>query len=355
VASTLSPTLSKTTGNQSLDFAFNNEYDVLIRVFGVRPSFFIMDDSDGPNAFAVPESIQPGSFQGSVLFGNHLMTEEFRSSPLNFTIPAIMAHEFGHAYQFARGGPLPSTKLMELQADYLSGWYMKHRDAQSGWSEQSLRQTLYAFYSKGDYEFNSPRHHGTPDERLQAAVGGVRDQSSYPAAAYQNSLGFIKRFGDSGQHNSDEDPAAQGQRPMGGRAAEAERTDAELVGKLRRILQGVRDEFRALRGTDVGDGSWTSTIQLFSEKRDSLISKNDDGGIMFTARNKGGRDDFDRVFLALRAIDPSCKVTAEGEDHTTATCSSFEGELSLDKARDHRPGGGSLGFKELWLHVEARR
>ena len=36
-------------------------------------------------------------------------------------------------------------------------------------------QALRSFFSKGDYSFNSPTHHGTPDERLHAVQAGLKD------------------------------------------------------------------------------------------------------------------------------------------------------------------------------------
>lgn len=87
--------LGHMTGNALLDPQLTNELQVLINTFGVRPGFFMLDDSmSGPNAFAIPAVYLPGT-EATVAFGYNLMMHEFRQTqaPVNYTISAIMAHE----------------------------------------------------------------------------------------------------------------------------------------------------------------------------------------------------------------------------------------------------------------------
>jgi hypothetical protein len=182
--------LSKTSGSPLFDAAFNKEYAILCSVFEVKPSLFIMDDSGGPNAFAYPRSFERG-FRGSILFGLNLFASEMRKSATNFTVPAIMAHEFGHILQFVHTAELEG-KNRELQADYMAGWYMKKRDLLSGWSGVSVLQTMQGFYATGDYDFNSPQHHGTPQERARAVLLGVRDGNGTAFDAYVRSENIFR-------------------------------------------------------------------------------------------------------------------------------------------------------------------
>ncbi|MBK7599427.1 MAG: hypothetical protein IPJ07_13255 [Acidobacteria bacterium] len=229
--------LFTSSGNTRLDQAFNQEYAWLTGVFGVRPSLFMYEDSDGPNAKAMPVSYKPGQFQGTVIFGINLLRSEFERNPVNFTIPAILAHEFGHIIQFT--GRIQLTgKLIELHADYIAGWYMKHRD--TAWSEISIRQSMDGFYRIGDYDFNSPLHHGTPDERLNAFLGGVRDSSSNVAAMVRNGSQFVtQNFGGGGTIG-----------PSTGGSARSTRTetDEEILSAIRRIVRESSSNFRGIRG-----------------------------------------------------------------------------------------------------------
>jgi hypothetical protein len=185
----LSTQLTKTSQNAWIDAAFNKEIAQLNALLPVRPGFFLLNESS--NAFAIPNAIQPGT-EGTVAFGSRLMLSEFQESGqnLNFSIPAIMAHEFSHILQFRHHTRL-AGKLMELQADYLAGWYMGNRDRFSGWSSQAFRGSLVSFYEKGDYDFNSQRHHGTPAERAAAITEGFQNAGLSLSAAYSASLRFV--------------------------------------------------------------------------------------------------------------------------------------------------------------------
>ena len=102
----------------------------------------------------------------------------------NFTLPAILAHEVGHIVQFHEGSRL-ATKPKELQADYLAGWYMANRDRSDQWSETSVQQNMSGFFRLGDYDYNSPDHHGTPNERFAALVAGFRNANLSLPAVYR--------------------------------------------------------------------------------------------------------------------------------------------------------------------------
>jgi hypothetical protein len=83
-----------------------------------------------------------------------------------------MAHEWGHIVQYQRGIRWKTTKPLELQVEYLAGWYMAARNPRN---MLVFTQAMSSFFSKGDYEFNEPDHHGTPEERVQAIQQGFRD------------------------------------------------------------------------------------------------------------------------------------------------------------------------------------
>lgn len=346
--------VSNTTGNPALDTAFVKERLVLNKAFGVNPSLFILNDSNGSNAFAIPESLQPG-FQGSVLFGYRLMIEEFTSSPTNFTIPAIMAHEFGHIYQFTHGGGPRTTKLMELHADYLAGWYMRNRQSGSPWSQQSLRQTLYAFYSKGDYAFNDPSHHGTPDERLKAALAGINDSSPGAAGAYQSGLRMVAQFEDGSDSSQDDTDSKVSHRKINQTASSSDSSqespatglvlDESTEQVIRRLIAERPGHFASLRGPlyfPDKKNLWTASLTIPGSSS-CTVHKLDDLSIYQCNFHLPSSDvmlsEYYRFvkFLQDRFKEIGCdKKKSSTSDHRTAECD--EGIEITARGGHHKDG-----------------
>lgn len=108
---------------------------------------------------------------------------------------SILSHEWGHQVQFANFSdweyPIPafnntpeSTRMTELEADFLTGYYLTHkRGGTYNWKR--VEEVLSAFYNIGDCGFESTGHHGTPNQRLEAARQG------YLYAASQQKKGHI--------------------------------------------------------------------------------------------------------------------------------------------------------------------
>ena len=163
--------LSQTTGNFGADQLLTREINRLRSLMGINPVFFIFNDAASPNALANPNSLVQGH-TGTILFGKRLMTLEYNQNAGSLdTIIGIIAHEFGHILEFSVGLLNPSARL-ELAADYLAGWYIgvKHRGGET-FQVQSFARSLY---NKGDYQFNQPGHHGTPNQRVQAMSFGYK-------------------------------------------------------------------------------------------------------------------------------------------------------------------------------------
>ncbi|TXE05987.1 hypothetical protein ES711_14215 [Gelidibacter salicanalis] len=107
----------------------------------------------------------------------------------------ILAHEWGHQIQFQNFGnwdyPVPafsntpeSTRMTELEADFLTGYYLTHkRGGTYNWKR--VEDVLLSFFNIGDCGFTSSGHHGTPLQRLEAARQG------YLYAANQQKKGQI--------------------------------------------------------------------------------------------------------------------------------------------------------------------
>lgn len=160
---------SGTTGNTLNNYYWDQKMLQEINIqssfySGIPATVFILYEPSVmyKNAYATPD--------GKILFGYYMFyyTVQFQGE---LPVAGILAHEWGHRTQFTMGWKdYYKPNHMELEADAFSGYYMALAK-QYAWSNiQSYYQSIYA---AGDYNFNSPTHHGTPEQRLKAAYLGV--------------------------------------------------------------------------------------------------------------------------------------------------------------------------------------
>lgn len=123
------------------------------------------------------------TFSGFIVIGDGIvsMLAETGLDP-KVVWSGILAHEWGHQIQFQNFGewtyPVPafigtpeSTRMTELEADFLTGYYLTHkRGGTYNWKR--VEDVLVSFYNIGDCGFTSSGHHGTPNQRLEAARQG---------------------------------------------------------------------------------------------------------------------------------------------------------------------------------------
>lgn len=90
----------------------------------------------------------------------------------------ILAHEWAHQIQFdhytdwypngAAEDPAADTRHTELEADFIAAYYMTHkRGATYNWKR--VEQFFDLYFQIGDCSFASSGHHGTPNQRIEAA------------------------------------------------------------------------------------------------------------------------------------------------------------------------------------------
>ena len=104
----------------------------------------------------------------------------------------ILGHEWAHQIQFNnfeewygvdRGDLVStpeSTRLTELEADFLTGYYLTHkRGGTYNWKR--TEEFFKLFYNIGDCSFTSTGHHGTPNQRLAASrLGYIIAEETFP-------------------------------------------------------------------------------------------------------------------------------------------------------------------------------
>ena len=155
------------------------------------------------NSSQIPENpffSQAGfaSSNGYIVIGDGLvqMVAEAAGTDQKIVWSSILAHEWAHQLQFANYGdwnypieafpPIPeepededeevediaeNTRMTELEADFITGFYLTHkRGGTFNWKR--IEGVLSSFYNIGDCGFDANGHHGTPQQRLEAAYAG---------------------------------------------------------------------------------------------------------------------------------------------------------------------------------------
>lgn len=151
-------------GDPSVDAGFSSEITYQSGFWGGVPATVYAFNECSPqnkNAMSFPG--------GTIVFGQYLAYDLLTQFGSALPIAGVLAHEWGHQVQFDYGWQNRSASTArptELEADAFSGYYMGLAK-QFAWSQ--INSYFAAVASFGDYNFNDPQHHGTPQERLAAA------------------------------------------------------------------------------------------------------------------------------------------------------------------------------------------
>jgi len=163
---TNSGTLGTSLYHPYYDQAMNEEVGIQRTFFnGIPASVLILYEPDYTkrNAYALPT--------GQIHFG-YFMFQYIVNSFNELAVAGILAHEWGHRTQQTLGWIQTSKNPeIELEADAFSGYYMALAKSYA-WSQ--IQGYFASTYAAGDYNFNSPQHHGTPNQRIAAAYLGVQ-------------------------------------------------------------------------------------------------------------------------------------------------------------------------------------
>jgi len=155
-------------GDSSFHPALVGELDGILKIFPINPGFQYID---AHNAFALPESIIPGT-KGTVLIGVSLVRELIQPQDGGLSVAGVLAHECGHIFQYnsqfidAFGS---EQRLIELHADLLAGYYMGKKTGLKPEKVSAFSRTLI---QGGTYGIGDANNHGTPGQRNAAMDKG---------------------------------------------------------------------------------------------------------------------------------------------------------------------------------------
>lgn len=153
-------------GDPTFDRQFSEEVSIQTQFWGLPAQVYIFDECAGSkNALSHPDRY--------ILFGIRLTVDTIIQTGSSLPIAGILAHEWAHQAQFAHNwiNPTASTaRNTELEADAFAGYYM---GLAKNWAGAELESFFQILFSLGDYDFNNPNHHGTPNERRSAGALGM--------------------------------------------------------------------------------------------------------------------------------------------------------------------------------------
>jgi predicted metalloprotease len=91
-----------------------------------------------------------------------------------FAVAYVVAHEYGHNIQQESGQLAGRVSALptELNADCLAGTWGHWEYGQGKMDDAGVKQVLDAALAVGDFDFMSPQHHGTPQQRRDALLTG---------------------------------------------------------------------------------------------------------------------------------------------------------------------------------------
>ena len=168
-------TMMRSTGDEEVDQLFDAALARLAETFDVLPKVGFYDDGDEPNAMAMRYAVA-GTHEFAVVFGRNYFKSLMDYDPSGITLLQTAAHEFAHVWVYKEGlfqkirGGQPTVKRIELHADFMSGYYLGFRKIEH--PDESFLLAGYRREDSGDMQVDNVNHHGTPEERADAANAG---------------------------------------------------------------------------------------------------------------------------------------------------------------------------------------
>ena len=169
-------------------FGFNNN-KATANALAVRDALLASKTMNGGNyAFWTfnAVSFRAAGVGNKIVMGDGLLEGYAALGFSDVATQAIFAHEYGHQIQAERGyfddlgdvSAPEATRYTELMADAMSAYFLTHARGEA-LNRFRVQEFLNVFFQIGDCAFDNPGHHGTPNQRMKAALFGftVADES----------------------------------------------------------------------------------------------------------------------------------------------------------------------------------
>ncbi|MFC6739806.1 hypothetical protein [Methylobacterium tardum] len=149
------------------------------------PEVFIYDDRAAPFGGI---ALRVDGAHARILIGLSLLIAEQKRVGESWPSSVIgaMAHEWAHAYQYRAG----LDDKLELHADYMSGWYMGHKQRYG--LAMDINVFSDAIYLRGGKsgQFRG-RPYGSPEQRVAAMLAGRSDGYSRASLNTQFTSSYV--------------------------------------------------------------------------------------------------------------------------------------------------------------------
>jgi predicted metalloprotease len=136
----------------------------------------------GDDTIFISEPFASGIYTGALDRALPGSAQGFGGTAGDFAVAYIVAHEYGHQIQHELGlfeNSVPTARF-ELQADCFAGTWARSAYDEDRLERGDLDEALNAALAVGDFEYDQPGHHGTPEQRRSAWMAGF--DSGDPAA-----------------------------------------------------------------------------------------------------------------------------------------------------------------------------
>ncbi|MGL6128096.1 metalloprotease [Chryseobacterium artocarpi] len=175
----------KTTLQNSTDTNFMNAQ--MTKIAGLwgrsNPTLRFVDDPSNYNS-----TYNAISYSTGKIYYGYAIYYDAKSKGGDIVNAMILAHEYGHQLQYIFGLPSVTENTArpnELEADGFAGYYLRRPN---GYNKTNFSEIAAAYefaQSIGDYQTNSPGHHGTPAQRRSAVrLGFLLGQYDLNAANF---------------------------------------------------------------------------------------------------------------------------------------------------------------------------
>ncbi|WP_339705396.1 hypothetical protein [uncultured Kriegella sp.] len=155
--------------------------DFFINYVNIESTFLVETPLLSFDAFAI--ALEGDFDQGDIIVLGDGIIELMAKTGIDkrVILSGILSHEWAHQIQFnnfetwypngAADNVPEATRTTELEADFFTGYYLTHqRGGTHNWKR--AEQFLDLFYNIGDCSFDNDGHHGTPNQRMEAAKQG---------------------------------------------------------------------------------------------------------------------------------------------------------------------------------------